>query len=105
MKLKLVENWQSGYKWFSSWAFLVIVFLATTPLPSELVALFPITVQNKLTALVAVCGLILRFVKQKDGSPPTIGGANGLNSTLNTATVKVQTAPKGGYTAWEHKNE
>lgn len=69
MKLKLVDNWKNGYKWFSSWAFVVIIFLATTPLPSEVVALFPITVQDKLTALVAVCGFILRFVRQQDSLP------------------------------------
>ena len=55
--VKLVANWQTGYKWFSTWAFALIVFLATTDLPPE--------IRDKLTAIVAVCGLILRFVKQK----------------------------------------
>lgn len=64
LNIKLVDNWQTGYKWFSNWAFLVIVFLATTPLPPELTGILPPVIQDKLTALVAVCGLILRFVSQ-----------------------------------------
>lgn len=67
MKLQLVKNWQTGWKWFSTWAFAVIVFLATVPLPPEVVALLPTPIQDKLVALVAVCGLILRFVKQSGG--------------------------------------
>lgn len=67
-KLQLVKDWQTGWKWFSTWAFAVIVFLATVPLPPEVVALLPTPIQDKLVALVAVCGLILRFVKQSGGS-------------------------------------
>lgn len=62
-----VDNWQDGWRWFSSWAFVVIVFLATTPLPPEITDLLPPIIQDRLTAIVAVCGLILRFVKQSDG--------------------------------------
>lgn len=63
-KLQLVKDWQTGWKWFSTWAFMLIVFLATTPLPPELTGMLPPVVQDKLTAVVAVCGLILRFVSQ-----------------------------------------
>lgn len=63
--IKLVDNWQTGYKWFSNWAFALIVFLATTDLPPEIINLLPPVIRDKLTAIVAVCGLILRFVKQK----------------------------------------
>lgn len=71
MKLKIVDNWRTGYKWFSNWAFIVIMFLATTPLPPEIASLLPQVMQDKLMAIVAVCGLVLRFIKQKDS-------ANGL---------------------------
>lgn len=64
--IKLVENWQTGYKWFSNWAFIIIVFLATTPLPPEIVQRLPPVMQDNLTAIVAMCGLILRFVKQTE---------------------------------------
>ncbi|MBE9577865.1 MULTISPECIES: hypothetical protein [Moraxella] len=63
-QITMVDNWQTGYKWFSTWAFAIIVFLATVPLPPEIVQLLPPVIQDKLTAIVAVCGLILRFVKQ-----------------------------------------
>lgn len=65
MKFELVPMWQTGWKWFSNWAFMLIVFLATVPMPPEVLALLPPIVQKHLIAVVAVCGLILRFVKQK----------------------------------------
>lgn len=64
MKPQLVTNWRKGWRWFSTWAFMLIVFLATTPLPPELTDMLPPIMQDKLTAVVAVCGLILRFVSQ-----------------------------------------
>lgn len=70
----LVDNYKMGYKWFSTWAFMLIVFLATTPLPPEITELLPPVVQDKLTAIVAVCGLILRFVKQSNPNAGQGGG-------------------------------
>lgn len=67
-KLQLVKDWQTGWKWFSTWAFAVIVFLATVPLPPEVVALLPKPLADNLITLVAVCGLILRFVNQNKGA-------------------------------------
>ena len=64
MKFELVPKWQTGWKWFSNWAFMLIVFLATVPMPPEVIALLPPTIQKHLIAIVAICGLILRFVKQ-----------------------------------------
>lgn len=69
-----VDNWQDGWRWFSSWAFVVIVFLATTPLPQEVIDILPPIIQDRLTAIVAVCGLILRFVKQPN---PNVGQGGG----------------------------
>ena len=65
MKFELVPMWRTGWKWFSNWAFMIIVFLATVPLPPEVVAMLPPTIQKYLIAIVAICGLVLRFVKQK----------------------------------------
>ncbi|PKZ68291.1 hypothetical protein CYJ96_09110 [Moraxella osloensis] len=67
MKFELVPKWQTGWKWFSNWAFMIIVFLATVPVPPEVIALLLPAVQKHLIAIVAICGLILRFVKQ---APP-----------------------------------
>lgn len=66
MRLKIVENWRKGWRWFSVWAFALIVFFATTPLPPEVVAILPKPLADNLIVLVAVCGLILRFVQQSD---------------------------------------
>lgn len=71
-----VDNWQDGWRWFSSWAFMLIVFLATTPLPQEVVDILPPIIQDRLTAIVAVCGLILRFVRQSKGNT---GGNSGYD--------------------------
>ncbi len=69
MKLSLVKNWKKGWKWFSTWAFALIVFFATTPLPPEVLNLIPHYLQKHFIAIVAMCGLILRFVGQsKDSS-------------------------------------
>ena len=64
MKIKPVQNWRHGWKWLSNWAFLLVVFLATTPLPPELLMLLPEDNQKQAIAIVAVAGLILRFIDQ-----------------------------------------
>lgn len=66
MKLKIVENWKTGWRWFSVWGFALIVFFATTPLPPEIVAILPKPFADNLVTITAICGLILRFVKQTD---------------------------------------
>ncbi len=64
MKIKPVENWRQGWKWLSNWAFVLVVFLATTPLPPELLMLVPEENQKHVIAMVAIAGLILRFIDQ-----------------------------------------
>lgn len=64
MNIKPVENWQQGWKWLSNWAFVLVVFLATTPLPPELLMMLPEENQKYVIAIVAFAGLILRFVNQ-----------------------------------------
>lgn len=64
MKIKPVQNWRDGWKWLSNWAFVLVVFLATTPLPTELLMLLPEENQKHVIAIVALAGLILRFIDQ-----------------------------------------
>ena len=64
MKIELVKNWKEGWKWLSNWAFVLVVFLATTPLPPELLILVPEENQRHVIAIVAIAGLILRFINQ-----------------------------------------
>lgn len=66
MRLKIVEDWRSGWRWFSVWGFALIVFFATTPLPPEIVNALPAPIAKNLVTIVAVCSLILRFVRQTD---------------------------------------
>lgn len=64
MKIKPVKNWKEGWKWLSNWAFVLVIFLATTPLPPEILVLVPEENQKHVIAIVAVAGLILRFINQ-----------------------------------------
>ena len=68
MKIKPVENWKHGWRWFSNWAFVLVIFLATTPLPPEILVLVPEENQKHVIAIVAVAGLILRFINQSKQS-------------------------------------
>ena len=68
MKIKPVKNWKEGWKWLSNWAFVLVIFLATTPLPPELLVLVPEENQKHVIAIVAVAGLILRFINQSKQS-------------------------------------
>lgn len=68
MKIKPVKNWKEGWKWLSNWAFVLVIFLATTPLPPEILVLVPEENQKHAIAIVAVAGLILRFINQSKQS-------------------------------------
>lgn len=70
MKNILVTNWRTGWKWFSNWAFVLIVFIATVPIPPEILSILPDEKRNLLTAVVAFFGLILRFINQSKPEPP-----------------------------------
>ncbi|MFW2176640.1 MULTISPECIES: hypothetical protein [unclassified Moraxella] len=80
--LELVPHWQTGWKWFSTWAFALIVFFASVPMPPEIMALIPAEYQKHVVSLVALCGLILRFVKQ---SHPNI---EPISLTLSDGDIK-----------------
>lgn len=68
MKIKPVKNWREGWKWLSNWAFVLVIFLATTPLPPEILILVPEENQKHVIAIVALAGLILRFINQSKQS-------------------------------------
>lgn len=67
-KIKVVSNWQEGWKWFSTWAMLLIVYLTLNPLPPEVMALLPPELQQKMFAVIALAGFVLRFISQSKGS-------------------------------------
>lgn len=69
MKNILVTNWRTGWKWFSNWAFMLIIFIATVPIPPEILAILPSQQREYLMAMVAVAGLILRFINQTKPEP------------------------------------
>ncbi len=70
MKPIIVQNWKTGWKWFSNWAFMLIIFIATVPIPPEILSILPDEKRNILTAVVAFFGLILRFINQSKPEPP-----------------------------------
>lgn len=63
-KLKLVEGWRDGWQWISTWMLSVIIFLTTVPLPPELLIMLPDEIRIKVVGVLALVGLIMRFVKQ-----------------------------------------
>lgn len=71
MKNILVTNWRTGWRWFSNWAFVLIVFIATVPIPPEILNLLPSEKREYLMAMVAVAGLMLRFINQTKAPPKT----------------------------------
>lgn len=70
MKPIFVQNWKTGWRWFSNWAFMLIIFIATVPIPPEILSILPDEKRNILTAVVAFFGLILRFINQSKPEPP-----------------------------------
>lgn len=64
MKIKPVKNWREGWKWLSNWAMLLIVYLTLNPLPPEVMALLPPELQQKMFAVIALAGFVLRFIDQ-----------------------------------------
>lgn len=83
MAIRLVDNYKKGLKWFSTWAFALIVFLGTTPLPPELLSLLPDGAKDKVLAMVALCGLVLRFIAQDkpNKNPPIKASSNNIKAT------------------------
>lgn len=67
--MKLINNWRETLRAYSTWALGAVVAIPTIWLqvPDELKALIPAQGMAKITVLVAVAGLIGRFVDQGHG--------------------------------------
>jgi len=65
--MKLVDTWSQAWKWFSVHAFALIALLpvAWANLPADVMAYIPEQWLPYCSAIVAVCGIILRLVKQE----------------------------------------
>lgn len=65
--MKLVDKWSDCWKWFSVHAFALIAALpvAWMSLPDEVKGYIPEQWLPYITAAIAVCGIILRLVKQE----------------------------------------
>lgn len=64
MKIKPVENWKQGWKWFSTWALLLVIYLTLYPLPPEVMALIPEDQRENVVGAIALAGFLLRFISQ-----------------------------------------
>ena len=65
----MVGNWRNSWKWFSTWAFLLIVFIATVPIPEQFLAVLPEHIRQAVVAAVAIVGWVLRFINQTQPVP------------------------------------
>lgn len=63
-----VNNWQQGWKWFSAWALALLAILAALPMSPEIMAMLPPGSRNTAMQVIALSGLILRFVQQSKRS-------------------------------------
>jgi predicted cobalt transporter CbtA len=68
----LVDNWREGYKWISTYMFLIVAYIAQFGIPPELMATLPTEHQGKVIGFVAICGLIFRFIKQSNLVPDAL---------------------------------
>lgn len=63
----LVKNWHTAWKWLSTWAFGLIVYVSVAGIPPEIMALIPEASQGKATAVLALLGFMGRFINQSRG--------------------------------------
>ncbi|WP_374254335.1 hypothetical protein [Acinetobacter brisouii] len=73
----LVHNWRSGWKWISNWAFILIGYISVYGVPNEVLMFVPEASQAKVTAVLALTGLVFRFINQTKNKalPPVAEGA------------------------------
>lgn len=60
----LVANWRESYKWISNWCWGLVMFIAVTPIPPELLAVLPEHIRMYVIAAIAVCGFVGRYINQ-----------------------------------------
>lgn len=64
-----VANWRNGWKWISNWTLAGIAYVSVYGVPQEVIELLPVATQGKVTATLAVLGLIGRFINQTKPKP------------------------------------
>lgn len=65
----LVRNWQTAWKWISTWALGLIGYIAIFGIPQEVISLFPEAYQMKIIGVIALIGFVGRFVNQSKPKP------------------------------------
>ncbi|MCK0915076.1 hypothetical protein [Acinetobacter pittii] len=71
----LVRNWQTFWKWLSTWAFAAIGYVSIYGVPQEILMLVPEASQSKVTAALALIGFVGRFINQSKPKPlPPVEG-------------------------------
>lgn len=60
----VVENWRDSWKWISQWCFGLIIFFTTVEIPPEILAILPDQLRSYLIALIALCGVVGRYINQ-----------------------------------------
>lgn len=65
----LVDDWKQGYKWITTYAFLIIAYIAQFGIPTEIIDIVPEEHRGTLLTFVALCGLVFRFLKQSSLTP------------------------------------
>ncbi|PWC14440.1 hypothetical protein B4923_04785 [Brenneria roseae subsp. americana] len=68
--MQLIEEWKQLWRWFSVHALILAgaIPVVWAELPDEMKASLPAGVMGTVTALVAVCGVVGRVVKQDKSS-------------------------------------
>ncbi|WP_048764833.1 hypothetical protein [Acinetobacter sp. 243_ASPC] len=71
----LVRNWQTFWKWLSTWAFAAIGYVSFYGVPQEILVLVPEANQSTVTGVLALIGFIGRFINQSKPKPlPLVKG-------------------------------
>lgn len=72
MTMKLVDDIQDAWRWFSMWALTVVVAFPAiwAEIPEDAKVLVPAEWQPWIPSLLAIAGMIGRVVDQKKGSAP-----------------------------------
>lgn len=65
----LVQNWQTFWKWLSTWAFAAIGYVSFYGVPQEILVLVPEANQSTVTGVLALIGFIGRFINQSKPKP------------------------------------
>lgn len=70
MGLKLVENWQSGWKWISMQAGFAVLVINTLAVPQDVAALIPPVWVHVVNMVLGGLVMFGNLVQQKNLQPP-----------------------------------